>query len=158
LLGYSKELKYGDSSIKGESYTSWAKQTAFAGLLGAAVVAPSVFQRFLPQPGEGPNRDDMEEGYLKLHAFGTMVGVEDETKRQVAATFQFNKDTGYLYTAVMLVETGMLLVEKFGALPGGVKTPASALGGDLTQRLLKQMDTSFEVKEVEASLTTADKL
>jgi short subunit dehydrogenase-like uncharacterized protein len=93
----------------------------------------------------------MEAGFLKLYAWGTMVKEEeggDNSELKVAAKFQFNKDTGYLYTAVMLVETGMVLLDKYGTLSGGCKTPASALGSDLTQRILKEMDTSFEVKEV----------
>ena len=61
----------------------------------------------------------------------------------------FNKDIGYLYTAALLAETGMLLLEKLGKGNGGVMTPAVALGSDLTQRILKTMDTSFELKEEE---------
>jgi short subunit dehydrogenase-like uncharacterized protein len=63
--------------------------------------------------------------------------------------FHFNKDIGYLYTAALLAETGMVLLEKHGKLSGGVMTPAVALGSDLTQRILKTMDTSFEIKEEE---------
>lgn len=151
LLGYSKDLKYGDAIVKHDSYAGWFKDMSSFGLLSAAVAVPSVFERFLPQPGEGPDRADMEKGFLKLYAWGTMVKEEEEdsdSELKLAAKFQFNKDTGYLYTAVMLVETGMVLLEKYGTLDGGCKTPASALGSDLTQRILKEMDTSFEVKEV----------
>ena len=34
---------------------------------------PSIFQRFLPGPGEGPTREAMENGMLNLHGIGKMV-------------------------------------------------------------------------------------
>jgi short subunit dehydrogenase-like uncharacterized protein len=150
LLGYSKELKYGDAKIKTESFTGWMKGTGTQLLLGAAIAAPSIFQQFLTQPGDGPSREDMENGFLNVYGLGTMVEKDGEQKHNLASKFHFNKDTGYLYTAVLLVETGMLLVEKCGTLSGGCKTPASALGNDLTQRIVKEMEASFEVKEVES--------
>ena len=103
--------------------------------------------RFLPQPGEGPDRQTMEEGYMTLHGRGVMIKNGKETV--LHSKFHFNKDIGYLYTAALLAETGMVLLEKLGKVRGGVMTPAVALGSDLTQRILKTMDTSFELKEEE---------
>lgn len=48
-------------------------------------------------------------------------------------------------TAQMLVETGMLLLEKKG--PGGVLTPAVALGSDIVARLDKELGAKFELSE-----------
>jgi len=103
-------------------------------------------KRFLPQPGEGPDRQTMEEGYMTLHGRGIIVN-KDGKETNVMSKFHFNKDIGYLYTAALLAETGMVLLEKLGKANGGVTTPAAALGSDLTQRILKTMDTSFEIKE-----------
>jgi short subunit dehydrogenase-like uncharacterized protein len=89
----------------------------------------------------------MEEGYMTLYGHGVIVKNEKETT--LHSKFHFNKDIGYLYTAALLVETGMVLLEKLGKVNGGVMTPAVALGSDLTQRILKTMDTSFELKEEE---------
>jgi len=156
LLGYSKELQYGDCAVKVQSWSAWIKGVIMATTMGAAVYAPSLLGGVLPKPGQGPPRKDMENGFLKLHAVATMVetgggGVANNNNniRKLEGLFQFNKDTAYLYTAALLCETGMLLVEKHGALEGGCKTPAAALGGDLTQRILKEMDTSLEINEVE---------
>jgi len=143
LLGYSKEFAYGDALVKKQSYSGWVKDIAMTTMIGAAVAAPKLFSGCLPKAGEGPSRYDMEHGFLKLHAIGTLT----TGKTQLEGIFQFNKDVSYLYTAALLCETGMLLVEKYGTLEGGCKTPASALGSDLTQRILTQMDTSLEVKE-----------
>jgi short subunit dehydrogenase-like uncharacterized protein len=141
-------LKYGDAQVQQESLMGWIKQMGATIAIAGTMTLPSVFQYLVPKPGEGPSREDMEGGFLKLHGFATMVD-KDGNEKKLASLFQFNKDTGYLYTAALLVETGMLLVEKFGSLSGGCKTPASALGNDLTQRILKEMDSSFEVKELE---------
>ena len=161
LLGYAPTLRYGDArlSVTGQSWSEWGQQTIKFGVIAAAVALPSVFGSLGPKPGEGPTRENMEAGYLKLHAIGTMVsndngGSEDgkKTEKKIKGLFQFNKDTGYLYTAVLLVETGMTLLSKMKSkdgLKGGCLTPASALGSDLTQRILKEMDTSLEVSEVE---------
>ena len=73
----------------------------------------------------------------------------DETKLR-KSTFTFIKDTGYLQTAHMLVESGMLLVEKSKAktcVPG-VVTPAVAFGDEIVSRLEAQIGARFEVEEV----------
>jgi short subunit dehydrogenase-like uncharacterized protein len=152
-LGYSKELEYGDCAVKVASWTAWAKNLASASVIAGVIYQPDLFSRFLPKAGEGPSREDMENGFLKLHAQATMVDKTNSdgdkaTPRQLTGLFEFRKDTGYLYTAVLLCETGLLLVEKYGSLLGGCLTPAAALGGDLTERILKEMDVSLEIKEV----------
>jgi len=148
LIGYSKDFQYGDALLQQDSYMGQLKQMGTFALTAGYVTVPSVFQYFVPKPGEGPSRENMENGFLTLHGFGTMVNKQDGKERKLSSKFQFNKDTGYLYTAVLLIETGMLLVKKYGSLSGGCQTPASALGNELTQRILQEMDTSFEIKEI----------
>lgn len=116
------------------------------------VVPP--LQVMLPAPGEGPDREQMERGFLTLHGRATVLcpaadGAEAHVERTVVGTFHFGKDTAYLYTAAMLVETGLLLLERTAGInkvPGGVWTPASALGHDLTVRLLDRLDAMLEVR------------
>ena len=121
------------------TWAQWAGAKANEALVGAAVMAPRVFARFLPAP-------DMDAGYLKLHGRGRMVdGAGKETP--LKSTYHFPLDTGYLMTAQMLVETGMVLLEKAKAGPGGVLTPAAALGSDIVARLDKELDAKFELSE-----------
>ena len=124
----------------------------------------------MPQPGDGPDRKVMEKGSLTLHGVAKMVSAtttssgssenDEIVEKKVKVKFRFNKDVSYLYTAVLLVETGMLLVEKSSSssteqqLKGGILTPATALGSDLTQRILKEMDTSFDIEEIENDMET----
>lgn len=153
-MGYSKEFQYGDAAVKQQSWSAWVKNLTSTIAVGATIYAPSflkshVQQVLMPQSGEGPTREDMENGFLKLHAIAE-VREKDPSKptRTLEALFEFRKDTGYLYTAALLCETGLLLVEKYGSLAGGCVTPAVALGGALTERILKEMDTSLVIREV----------
>lgn len=152
-MGYSKELSYGDAALQAQTWTAWAKNLTTTVAVGAAIYSPTLLgtalQPFIPQSGEGPSRENMENGFLKLHATAEMVEING-TPRTLQALFEFRKDTGYLYTAALLCETGIMLVEKHGSLEGGVLTPAAALGGNLTQRILQELDASLEIKEVVA--------
>lgn len=68
LLGYNANFTYSELMLRGKpTYGEWVSQKAFKALVGAAIVLPSLFQRFLPGPGEGPTREAMEEGKLDLH-------------------------------------------------------------------------------------------
>jgi short subunit dehydrogenase-like uncharacterized protein len=165
LAGYSKEFKCGNSMlVKDDSWEASLKLLKQGVILYAAILLPKLFGSMVPQPGDGPDRQTMEEGSLTLHGIGKMVSAttansggsdKDETpEKKVKAKFRFNKDVGYLYTAVLLVETGMLLVEKSDKLSGGVVTPSTALGSDLTQRILKEMDTSFDIEEFSDGMET----
>jgi short subunit dehydrogenase-like uncharacterized protein len=147
-LQYNKSLEYGDAQLyKHSSLLGWVKQTSKTALLAAAIAAPPLFGRFLPAPGEGPDRATMESGYLILHGVGTMRKLSSEKEEfKLQSTFQFNKDIGYLYTAALLAETGILLLEST-TKQGGVMTPAVALGSALTKRIVKELDASFDIKE-----------
>lgn len=146
LLGYSKDFEYGDSQVQHTSWSAALQKTVTTASVAAAIVF-SPMKRFLPQPGEGPDRQTMEDGWMTLHGRGIMV--KDGKETTLTSKFHFNKDVAYLYTAALLAETGMVLLEKLGKVDGGVMTPAVAFGSDLMQRILKTMDTSFEIKPEE---------
>lgn len=139
ILGYNADLKYGDACLDDPSWINWVKTGLYTGLVGAALYVPPL-QQVLPQPGEGPDRETMDAGYLRLHGYGLMVKDDDndkETLIPIYSEFHFKHDIAYLMTAELLMETGMLLVEKdkAGTLKtGGVLTPAVAFGNELTKR------------------------
>jgi short subunit dehydrogenase-like uncharacterized protein len=159
LLQYSKNLECTDLLLESKTWSSWFRSQAQKALLAAAMVVPPL-QAMLPAPGEGPSREQLERGYLTLHGRATVSCPSDasdaegkaDVERAVVGTFHFGKDTGYLYTAAMLVETGLLLLERtagMNKMSGGVWTPASALGHDLTVRLLDRLDAMLEVRAEE---------
>ena len=131
------------------------RNTLTALSLAAAIYVPPL-QSLLPQPGEGPDRQTMEDGYMTLYGRGVVKVLQDNngSEKQVTleSKFHFNKDIAYLYTADLLAETGMVMLEKINSNQdkGGVLTPASALGSDLTQRILSTMDVTFELAETQS--------
>mmetsp|Transcript_16753 Transcript_16753/g.37670 ORF Transcript_16753/g.37670 Transcript_16753/m.37670 type:complete len:323 (-) Transcript_16753:46-1014(-) len=159
LLGYNEEFHYGDARVSSKSLSSWLNEKKDTLLFASSMLAPSLFGNFLPSPGEGPLREDMENGYLILHGQGVMQKSSTEDGKgcyqkdtKLYTKFTFNKDIGYLYTAALLVETGMMLLEDKKSLNpsvGGCVTPAVAFGSDLTQRILSKLDARWELKEVE---------
>lgn len=149
LLGYSPELNYGDVVLQDPSWINHMKQMLYQGLIGAAIHVPPLL-KFLPQPGEGPNRETMEAGYLKLYGRGIMINESGNKSIELKSLFHFHADTAYFMTAQMLVESGILLVDqdKAGSITsGGVLTPAVAFGSTLTRRITNNMQVTFELKE-----------
>lgn len=156
MLHYAKSLDYGDAIVKDTSLAGLARSVGNDALVGLSLKAPSLFARFLPQPGEGPPRSVMEEGYLILHGRGVMKkkkegeikeGDEEFTTIKLVSTFRFNKDISYLYTAALLCEAGMLLLSDQAIKMQGVLTPASAFGSDYTKRITEKLDVSWELTE-----------
>ena len=149
VLGYNTALEYGDAAVDDPSWTNWVKRTAFTGVVGVSMYVTPL-QKFLPQPGEGPDRQTMEDGFLKLYGYGVM---EDENGKEIPiySLFHFHHDTGYYMTAQLLVETGILLVKKDAAktlTEGGVLTPAIAFGSELTKHLTKELECTFDLQEI----------
>mmetsp|Transcript_13282 Transcript_13282/g.40910 ORF Transcript_13282/g.40910 Transcript_13282/m.40910 type:complete len:404 (-) Transcript_13282:202-1413(-) len=140
LLGYADGLTYGEQQLRDPSFVNRTKDSFFAGLVGAAVALPSVFGPLLPKPGEGPARADMEAGWLRVHGRAKLAD-----GGAMVSTFEFGEDTGYLGTARMLVECGVLLAA--GPKSSGVITPAVAFGSGLLEHLEKTTPTTFTLAE-----------
>lgn len=151
ILGYNSELKYGDACLDDPSWANWVKNGFYTGVVGAALYVTPL-QSLLPQPGEGPDRETMDAGYLKLYGYGLMVKDDDKDSKPVPiySQFHFKHDIAYLMTAELLMETGMVLVEKDKAgtlTTGGVITPAVAFGSELTKRITTEMEVDFKLQD-----------
>jgi short subunit dehydrogenase-like uncharacterized protein len=108
----------------------------------------SALRRFaFPDPGDGPTRDRIENGYFTVRVLGR--GTAADGPFTVAAEFGADLDPGYGATARMLGEAGMCLVrdEADSPLAGGVLTPASGIGTPLADRL---RDVGFTAAVAEA--------
>jgi short subunit dehydrogenase-like uncharacterized protein len=136
------------------------------GLVGASLMSSMMFgigvmfalspirniaQKRLPQPGQGPSRDTMMNGYWKH----TMIGLTEEKDGQQPQVIEAyvadeHRDPGYWGTARMLLEAGLCLAldgaacEAAGCQKGGVLTPASAMGVVLIDRL-RRAGLKFDV-------------
>lgn len=101
--------------------------------MGAVAFPPTraLLERFvLPAPGEGPSREAIESGYFKILLSGRRDGAEVGR-----VTVTGRRDPGYGATACMLGESALCLAFDDLDSPGGILTPAVAMGQTLVARL-----------------------
>lgn len=98
-------------------------------------------QRFvLPAPGEGPDKEARETGFFNLMQIGHLP---DGTRIRTRITG--DQDPGYGSTAKMLAESAVCLARDNLDTPGGVWTPASAMGLPLLDRLIDNAGLTFDI-------------
>jgi short subunit dehydrogenase-like uncharacterized protein len=93
-----------------------------------------------PKPGEGPSKEERENGHYDVLFVGEMT--DGET---IHYGVKGKYDPGYGSTSRMLGETAMALLASDA--PGGVGTPGSFLGEALVKRLEEHAEISFAVEE-----------
>jgi len=95
----------------------------------------------LPEPGEGPNKKERENGFYNLLFIGTLA---DGTK--VRGKVTGDRDPGYGSTSKMLAESAICLA--LDDLPdmAGMLTPATAMGDALLNRLQENAGLTFTYK------------
>jgi len=93
-----------------------------------------------PKPGEGPSKEERENGFYDLLFLG--VGPDG---RKLAASVKGDKDPGYGSTSKMIAETALALTAD-DKVSGGVWTPGAALGLPLAERLQKDAGIVFAIE------------
>ena len=94
-----------------------------------------------PQPGEGPSREEREAGYYDLLFLG-----ENAAGNSLRVSVSGDRDPGYGSTSKMITEAALCLLLECTDTPGGIWTPASAMGMRLTRRLQENAGLSFAVE------------
>ncbi len=96
-----------------------------------------------PKPGEGPSKEERENGFFDV----MFTGQTTEGKRLTAGVTG-DKDPGYGSTSKMITEAGLCLVQDVDRekTPGGVYTSAPAMGEALIKRLIKYAGLTFDVE------------
>lgn len=94
-----------------------------------------------PKPGEGPTREQREAGFYDILFIGRTADGEE-----IRAAVKGDRDPGYGSTARMITESALCLVQDCGDLPGGVYTPAPAMGFRLIRRLVEHAGMTFELE------------
>ena len=139
---------YNEAMMMGTGTVGRIKAMQFSAGLGgfaiAAAIKPSrwALEKFLPKPGEGPNRQAQLDGYFDLRFHGiTASGQEIKTK------VTGDQDPGYGSTGKMLGQAAICLAFDItkDKKPGGFWTPASLFGNLLIKRLQGQAGLTFEV-------------
>ncbi|MGX6648608.1 saccharopine dehydrogenase family protein [Maricaulaceae bacterium MS644] len=94
-----------------------------------------------PKPGEGPSKEERETGYYEIMFTGEMVNGEHLT-----ASVAGDRDPGYGSTSKMIAESAIALARDIAmeTTPGGVWTPAPALGNALIDRLSAHAGLTFK--------------
>jgi short subunit dehydrogenase-like uncharacterized protein len=94
-----------------------------------------------PKPGEGPTKEERDAGSYDLLFLGHTA---DGQSLKVAV--KGDKDPGYGSTSKMIAEAAACLAQDELATPGGVWTPAPAMGEALMRRLEAHAGLSFQVE------------
>jgi short subunit dehydrogenase-like uncharacterized protein len=97
---------------------------------------------FLPKPGQGPSKHERETGMYDVLFVG-----ETDDGRAIRASVQGDMDPGYGSTSKMLSEAALCLTNTPRTdTPGGVWTPAAAMGDPLIARLQARAGLTFVVE------------
>lgn len=125
LLGYGPAFRYRELSAYGNPVTAFGFTAGLGALAGGLAFPPTrfVLDKVLPGPGDGPSEQARERGHFRVEVHGGGH----------VATVAAKGDPGYAATAVMMGESALFLATTEG--PGGVLTPASAMGMRLVERL-----------------------
>jgi len=101
-----------------------------------------------PKPGEGPSKEEREAGHYEIMFTG-----ESEAGDRLTLSVKGDRDPGYGSTSKMIAETALCLVRDVDreTTPGGIYTPAPALGDALISRLEDKAGLSFTLEEAPAA-------
>jgi short subunit dehydrogenase-like uncharacterized protein len=91
-----------------------------------------------PKPGEGPDKEERENGFYDVLFVGEMP---DGSKMLSGVTG--DKDPGYGSTSKMIAESAVCLTKECQDTKGGIWTPAPAMGGKLIDRLVSNAGLTF---------------
>ena len=94
-----------------------------------------------PKPGEGPSKEERENGSYDMMFTGLSASGE-----RLTVGVKGDRDPGYGSTSKMISECALCLVEEAADRPGGFLTPASAFGGAIIDRLTARAGLTFEVE------------
>jgi short subunit dehydrogenase-like uncharacterized protein len=94
-----------------------------------------------PKPGEGPSKEERENGFYDL----LFVAIAPDG-RQVRAVVRGDRDPGYGSTSKMVSECAICLLRGTPDVPGGIWTPGAAMGDRLIKRLADHAGLTFSVE------------
>jgi len=94
-----------------------------------------------PKPGEGPSKEERENGFYDVIFVGTATNGET-----LSVSVKGDKDPGYGSTSKMIAESALCLCKDV-SLDGGFFTPAAALGNELIKRLEAKAGLTFAIEK-----------
>jgi short subunit dehydrogenase-like uncharacterized protein len=106
-----------------------------------AVAADTSMAEDTTQPGEGPTKEERENGRYDVLFVGTTADGQS-----IRASVQGELDPGYGSTSRMIAESAICLLLNPELASGGIWTPASALGTPLISRLQEYAGLTFKLE------------
>jgi len=94
-----------------------------------------------PKPGEGPSQESREAGHYDVLFVGTNANGD-----RIEAAVTGDMDPGYGSTSKMIAESALCIVQDCSDLPGGIYTPAPAMGNKLIERLVDKAVLTFDLE------------
>ena len=142
---YSERMLTGDGASGEKRAKKMLRQSTWQNRLLGFPPTRALLARFaLPKPGEGPNKDQREKGRYEVLYFG-----ETADGRRLTTRVTGDRDPGYGSTSKMIAEAAICLARDIDRTqtPGGVWTPAAAMGETLIDRLVKNAGLAFQVND-----------
>lgn len=141
---YGADFKYSEMMMVPNGVVAHMAAGGLGAFVGALTVAPlrAVLRKIaLPDPGEGPNKSERENGF-----YNVLFVAKSGDGRTVAAQISGDRDPGYGSTSKMLGEAAVCMAHDISSddKPGGIWTPASAMGDVLIARLTEKAGLVFE--------------
>lgn len=147
---YGRDFTYDEMQLMGDGPSAEKRAKAALNQAGTQMAllsfAPTraLLRRFaLPKPGQGPSKHERETGsYDVLFVGDTADG------RTIRAGVSGDKDPGYGSTSKMISEAALCLTRDVSPeqTPGGIWTPAAAMGGKLIDRLQANAGLHFSLE------------
>ncbi|GAA5136676.1 saccharopine dehydrogenase family protein [Alloalcanivorax gelatiniphagus] len=94
-----------------------------------------------PKPGEGPSKEERENGFYDVLFLGS-----NDQGEQLAVSVSGDKDPGYGSTSRMISESALCLLRDATDTAGGIWTTAPAMGDKLIKRLIEHAGLKFTVE------------
>ncbi|MEH6686247.1 MAG: saccharopine dehydrogenase NADP-binding domain-containing protein [Halopseudomonas sabulinigri] len=94
-----------------------------------------------PKPGEGPTKEERENGFYDVLFIG-----EDGEGKSLMASVSGKRDPGYGSTFRMIAESAICLVRDATDTAGGIWTTAPAMGEKLIKRLQEHAGLTFKLE------------
>jgi short subunit dehydrogenase-like uncharacterized protein len=128
---YGKDFLYSEMMMTGVGEQGEKIAKAVAG-------DTSLMGNDAPKPGEGPTKEERDTGYYDILFVG-----ESARGEKIRTFCKGDRDPGYGSTSKMIAEAAICLVRDRTDTPGGVWTPAAALGRALLKRLEANAGVTF---------------
>ncbi|OSC96785.1 hypothetical protein PYCCODRAFT_1378483 [Trametes coccinea BRFM310] len=138
---YGTQFRYAEYLVSnGGTYLSAVIASTFMGLMFSLLYFAPIrwlFKKLVFKPGEGPTEQVMEKGFMVATNY---TATASEPATWAKTVFRGQGDPGYLLSSIMISECalGLLLDDDklpVTARPGGILTPATALGDVIVRRL-----------------------